>query len=136
MQVRTSLSFNSIIHSTGFPLAALTTVTTARAPAWLINACSTLEVLADSLTTNENGGSNTPRIMSAMSAVLVTVGAIPALPGVAAGAGGAFLASGVVQAAGAVGMGVGHALKVIADGQTAAAKEREAAAVAVVDGKK
>lgn len=128
---------HNIIHSTEFPLAALTTVTTARAPAWLINACSTLEVLADSLTTNENGGgSNAPRIMSAMSAVLVTVGAIPALPGVAAGAGGAFLASGVVQAAGAVCMGVGHALKVIADGQTAAAKEREAAAAAVVDGKK
>jgi hypothetical protein len=49
--------------------------------------------------------------MSTLSAVLITVGTLPSLPGISAGAGGAILASHAVQAAGAIAVGVGHWLK-------------------------
>jgi hypothetical protein len=49
--------------------------------------------------------------MSTLAAVLLTVGSIPALPGVSAAAGGTVLASHAVQAAGAIAVGVGSWLK-------------------------
>ncbi|KAH8108356.1 hypothetical protein DFH11DRAFT_1691535 [Phellopilus nigrolimitatus] len=84
---------------------ALTTVT--KAPAWLVNACSAMEFL-----TTEH-----PKVMSAMSAVLITVGTIPSIPAISAGAGGALLASGAAQAIGAVAIGVGQCLKAMNNGQ-------------------
>jgi hypothetical protein len=48
--------------------------------------------------------------MSIISAILITAGSIPAIPVIAAGAGGAVLASGAVQAAGAIASGLGQAL--------------------------
>ena len=86
-------------------IASLTTVS--KAPVWLVNACQALDFL-----TSEH-----PKAMSAMSAILITVGAIPSIPVISAGAGGAILASSAVQAAGAVAMGIGHCLKAIQDGQ-------------------
>lgn len=86
-------------------LGSLTTVS--KAPAWMVNACQALDFL-----TSEH-----PKAMSAMSAILLTIGAIPSIPAISAGAGGAFLASSAVQAAGAVAMGVGQALKAMQDGQ-------------------
>lgn len=49
--------------------------------------------------------------MSAVSAVLITVGTLPAIPALAGGAGGAILASHAVQAAGAIAVGLGNWLK-------------------------
>ncbi|EJD05245.1 uncharacterized protein FOMMEDRAFT_18852 [Fomitiporia mediterranea MF3/22] len=81
--------------------AALTTVT--KAPAWLVNACSALEFL-----TVEH-----PKVMSAMSAVLITVGSLPAIPGV--GVGLPILATGAAQAVGAAAVGIGQCLKAVSD---------------------
>ena len=53
--------------------------------------------------------------MSAMSAILITVGSIPSIPAISAGAGGAFLASGAIKAAGAVAIGIGQCLKAVSD---------------------
>ncbi|KDR73932.1 hypothetical protein GALMADRAFT_594529 [Galerina marginata CBS 339.88] len=75
-------------------------VTTTQAPAWLINACTALEYI-----TSEH-----PKAMSIISAILITAGSIPAIPAIAAGAGGAVLASGTAHAIGAVAIGVGQAL--------------------------
>lgn len=89
------------------------TTTEAQAPIWLLNACNALDFL-----TTEH-----PKVMSTLSAVLITVGSLPTLPGVASvagGAGGAILASHAVQAAGAIAVGVGHWLKSAQD--SAAAK--------------
>jgi flagellar biosynthesis component FlhA len=72
-----------------------------------VNACQALDFL-----TSEH-----PKVMSAMSAILITVGAIPSLPAVSAGAGGALLASHAIQAAGAIAVGVGQALKAMSEGQ-------------------
>ena len=52
-----------------------------------------------------------------MSAILITVGAIPAIPAISAGAGGAVLASGAAQAIGAVAVAVGQMLKAQHEGQ-------------------
>lgn len=57
-----------------------------------------------------------PKVMSAMSAILITIGAIPSLPAISAGAGGALLASHAAQAAGAIAIGVGQALKAMSEG--------------------
>ena len=50
-------------------------------------------------------------MMTTLSAVLITVGSLPALPVISAGAGGTILASHAVQAAGAIAVGVGNWLK-------------------------
>ena len=69
-------------------------------PIWLLNACSALDYI-----TSEH-----PKAMSIISAILITAGSIPAIPAIAAGAGGAVLASGAAQAAGAIAIGLGQAL--------------------------
>ncbi|KAI0725541.1 hypothetical protein C8Q72DRAFT_587903 [Fomitopsis betulina] len=84
---------------------APTTVT--HAPVWLVNACQALE----SLTTDH------PKVMTALSAVLITVGSLPALPAISAGAGGAFLASSTAHALGSLAVGLGTLLKAQTDGQ-------------------
>lgn len=75
-------------------------MTTAQAPAWLLNACTALEFI-----TSEH-----PKAMSIISAILITAGSIPAIPAIAAGAGGAVLASGTAHAVGAIVVGLGQAL--------------------------
>jgi NADPH:quinone reductase-like Zn-dependent oxidoreductase len=70
------------------------------APVWLLNAVGALDFL-----TNEH-----PKAMSVLSAVLITVGSIPAIPAISAGAGGAILASGAAHAIGAIAVGLGQAL--------------------------
>ncbi|KAF9040100.1 hypothetical protein BJ165DRAFT_1351527 [Panaeolus papilionaceus] len=72
----------------------------AQAPAWLLNACTALEYI-----TSEH-----PKAMSIVSAILITAGSIPSIPAIAAGAGGAVLASGAAHAIGAIAVGVGQAL--------------------------
>lgn len=78
-----------------------TTVITTEVPAWLLNACSALDLL-----TTEH-----PKVMTTLSAILITVGSIPAIPAIASGAGGAILASGAAHAVGAVAVGVGSWIK-------------------------
>lgn len=58
--------------------------------------------------------------MSTLAAVLLTVGSLPALPGVSAAAGGTILASHAVQAAGAIAVGVGNWLRATQDAKAAA----------------
>jgi len=77
------------------------TVTTTEVPAWLLNACSALDLL-----TTEH-----PKVMTTLSAILITVGSIPAIPVIAGGAGGAILASGAAHAVGAVAVGLGSWIK-------------------------
>jgi hypothetical protein len=95
----------------------------AQAPIWLLNACNALDFL-----TTEH-----PKVMTTLSAVLITVGSLPALPGVTAGAGGAILASHAVQAAGAIAVGVGHWLKSAQDSAAAKAAGGEAQVAAVIE---
>jgi hypothetical protein len=85
------------------------TTTVAQAPIWLLNACNALDFL-----TSEH-----PKVMTTLSAVLITVGTLPSLPGISAGAGGAILASHAIQAAGAIAVGVGHWLKSAQDSTAA-----------------
>ncbi|KAI0075236.1 hypothetical protein K474DRAFT_1709206 [Panus rudis PR-1116 ss-1] len=87
-----------------------TTTTIAQAPTWLVNACQALDFL-----TGEH-----PKVMTALSAVLITVGSIPALPAISAGAGGAFLASGTAHAIGSIAVGVGSLLQAIGNQQVQA----------------
>ncbi|KAF7310526.1 hypothetical protein HMN09_00595200 [Mycena chlorophos] len=75
--------------------------TTVRAPAWLLNATHALDFLQ-----NEH-----PKVMSTISAILIVAGSIPSLPGVAAGAGGAVLASSTAHAVGAIAVGIGSWIK-------------------------
>ncbi|KIK57509.1 hypothetical protein GYMLUDRAFT_75472 [Collybiopsis luxurians FD-317 M1] len=82
-----------------------TITTTAHAPVWLLNACNALDFLS-----NEH-----PKVMTTLSAVLITVGSIPSIPAISAGAGGALLASGAAQAVGAIAVGVGSWLKAAQD---------------------
>lgn len=79
----------------------------ANAPLWLINACQSLEILT----------SDHPKVMTALSAVLITVGSLPALPAISAGAGGAFLASSTAHALGSIAVGLGTLIKVQTEGQ-------------------
>jgi hypothetical protein len=82
--------------------------TKAEAPAWLLNACTALEYI-----TSEH-----PKAMSIVSAILITAGSIPAIPAIAAGAGGAVLASSTAHAIGAIAIAAGQALGVgVAHGQ-------------------
>ncbi|KAF9265119.1 hypothetical protein L218DRAFT_861623 [Marasmius fiardii PR-910] len=90
---------SSVILNIFLPSATVTTVT--QAPLWLINACSALDFIQ----------TEHPKVMSTISAILITVGTIPSIPAISAGAGGALLASGAVQAAGAIAVGVGSWLK-------------------------
>lgn len=75
-------------------------VNTTQAPVWLLNACNALDFI-----TSEH-----PKAMSVLGAILITVGSIPAIPAISAGAGGAVLASGAAHAIGAIAVGVGQAL--------------------------
>src|SRR5215510_7073806 len=84
---------------------AVTTI--ANAPTWLLNACNALDYL-----TTEH-----PKVMTTISAVLITVGSIPAIPAISAGAGGAILASHAAHAVGAMAVGVGSWLKAQQEGQ-------------------
>ncbi|KAK0462484.1 uncharacterized protein EV420DRAFT_1190473 [Desarmillaria tabescens] len=85
-----------------------TVTTVANAPVWLLNACNALDFL-----TSEH-----PKVMSTISAILITAGSLPAIPAVAAGAGGAVLASGAAQAVGAIAVGLGSWLRAQQDGHT------------------
>ncbi|KAF7319895.1 hypothetical protein MKEN_00772700 [Mycena kentingensis (nom. inval.)] len=76
-------------------------VTTVRAPAWLLNATTALDFLH-----NEH-----PKVMTTISAILIVAGSIPSLPGIAAGAGGAVLASSTAHAVGAIALGIGSWMK-------------------------
>ncbi|CAL1697481.1 unnamed protein product [Somion occarium] len=106
------------IASTSKPTAVSTPAATpgdgvtsvAHAPVWLVNACQALDFL-----TTEH-----PKAMTAISAVLITVGSLPALPVISAGAGGAFLASGTAHALGSIAIGVGSLLKAIGEQQVQA----------------
>ncbi|KAI0753662.1 hypothetical protein C8Q74DRAFT_1320176 [Fomes fomentarius] len=84
-----------------------TVTTISQVPTWLVNACQSLEFL-----TNEH-----PKVMTAVSAVLITVGSLPALPAISAGAGGAFLASSTAHALGSLAVGLGTILKQQTDGK-------------------
>ena len=79
----------------------------ANAPLWLINACQSLEILT----------SDHPKVMTALSAVLITVGSLPALPAISAGAGGAFLASSTAHALGSLAVGLGTLLQAQTEGK-------------------
>ena len=85
----------------------MTASANASVPSWLLNACVALDYLT----------ADNPRAMSALSAILITVGAIPAtlasIPGIAVGAGaaGTLLAGPTAQTVGAVAVGLGQALK-------------------------
>ncbi|ESK90340.1 hypothetical protein Moror_13769 [Moniliophthora roreri MCA 2997] len=85
---------------------AVTTVT--HAPIWLINACNALDFLQ----------TEHPKVMSTISAILITAGTLPTIPAISAGAGGALLASGAAQAAGAIAVGVGSWLKAQQEART------------------
>ncbi|KAF9789581.1 hypothetical protein BJ322DRAFT_1043107 [Thelephora terrestris] len=85
------------------PGGTVTTVT--NVPTWLLNATSALDFM-----TTEH-----PKVMTTLSAILITVGTLPAIPALAGGAGGAFLASHAVQAAGAIAVGLGNLLKAAQD---------------------
>ncbi|KAF9528805.1 hypothetical protein CPB83DRAFT_813344 [Crepidotus variabilis] len=93
-------------------------VTKAEAPAWLLNACTALEFI-----TSEH-----PKAMSVISAILITAGSIPAIPAIAAGAGGTILASGAVHAIGAIAVAAGQAL----GAGVAAQKNQQPAGVASI----
>ncbi|KAJ3538387.1 hypothetical protein NM688_g6527 [Phlebia brevispora] len=67
------------------------------APLWLLQTCIRLEELT----------SEYPKTMSVLAAILITVGSIPSLPAVSAGAAGAFLASGTIHTVGYAAVGVG-----------------------------
>ncbi|KAJ6604136.1 hypothetical protein DFH09DRAFT_1067894 [Mycena vulgaris] len=88
-------------HTRDADLILTTGVSTVRAPAWLLNATTALDFLA-----NEH-----PRVMSTLSAILIVAGTIPALPAIGAGAGGAVLASSTAHAVGAIAVGLGSWIK-------------------------
>jgi hypothetical protein len=99
------------------------TTTEAHAPLWMLNACNALDFL-----TTEH-----PKVMSTLSAVLITVGSLPVIPGLPAAAGGTILASHAVQAAGAIAVGVGNWLKSAQDSAAArAAAEAQPGGQAVI----
>ncbi|KAI0742456.1 hypothetical protein C8Q80DRAFT_1108841 [Daedaleopsis nitida] len=87
------------------PGGSVTTIS--QVPTWLVNACQSLEFL-----TNEH-----PKVMTALSAVLITVGSLPALPAISAGAGGAFLASSTAHALGSLAVGLGTLLQAQTEGK-------------------
>jgi len=95
--------------------SSLTTI--AQAPLWLLNASEAMDILI----------SEHPKVMTTLSAILITVGSIPAIPAISAGAGGVFLASSAAHTAGAIAVGLGSWIKAqqsgkvsITDGKSAA----------------
>jgi len=92
-------------HADPFRLSLLAVTTVTNVPTWLLNAANALDFL-----TTEH-----PKAMTTLSAVLITVGSLPSIPVLAGGAGGAFLASHAVQAAGAIAVGLGNWLKTAQD---------------------
>lgn len=62
--------------------------------------------------------------MSTISAVLITVGSLPAIPAIATGAAGTVLASGAAHAVGAIAVGVGTFLKAAQDSKLKAQTEK------------
>ncbi|OJT11099.1 hypothetical protein TRAPUB_12383 [Trametes pubescens] len=98
-------AMSAVTTPAGTPGGSVTTVT--QVPAWLVSACQSLEFL-----TNEH-----PKVMTAVSAVLITVGSLPALPALTAGAGGAFLASSTAHALGSLAVGLGTLLQAQTDGK-------------------
>jgi len=86
-------------------LSSLAVTTVTNVPTWLLNAANALDFL-----TVEH-----PKAMTTLSAVLITVGSLPSIPVLAGGAGGAFLASHAIQAAGAIAVGLGNLLKTAQD---------------------
>ncbi|OSD03854.1 hypothetical protein PYCCODRAFT_1365242 [Trametes coccinea BRFM310] len=101
----TTPATSAITTPAGTPGQSVTTVT--QVPAWLVSACQSLEFL-----TNEH-----PKVMTALSAILITVGSLPALPAISAGAGGAFLASSTAHALGSLAVGLGTLLQAQTDGK-------------------
>ncbi|KAH9068098.1 hypothetical protein EDB83DRAFT_683482 [Lactarius deliciosus] len=61
---------STVVSTTAAPSGEVTTTTEAQAPLWLLNATNALEFL-----TSEH-----PKVMTTLSAVLITVGSLPALP--------------------------------------------------------
>ncbi|KAI1795402.1 hypothetical protein LXA43DRAFT_40767 [Ganoderma leucocontextum] len=96
---------SAIATPAGTPGGTVTTVS--QVPTWLVNACQSLEFL-----TNEH-----PKVMTTLSAVLITVGSLPALPAISAGAGGAFLASSTAHALGSLAVGLGTLLQAQTEGK-------------------
>ncbi|OJA14455.1 hypothetical protein AZE42_06745 [Rhizopogon vesiculosus] len=86
------------------PSADGTVTAISNAPTWLVNACQALNFL----------GSEHPRAMTTLSAVLITAGTLPAIPAIS---GGTLLGTGVAQAVGAIAVGVGNLLKAQQEGQ-------------------
>ncbi|KAK0213330.1 hypothetical protein DFS33DRAFT_1394665 [Desarmillaria ectypa] len=111
-QVQKNKSDASVTVTRPLPTRSSTTdhtvTTVANAPVWLINACNALDFL-----TSEH-----PKVMTTISAILITAGSLPAIPAVAAGAGGAVLASGAAQAVGAIAVGLGSWLRAQQDGNS------------------
>lgn len=103
MSVTSESKTSQEVVSNQTPGGTVTTVT--NVPTWLLNATTALDFL-----TTEH-----PKVMTTLSAVLITVGSLPAIPALAGGAGGAFLASHAVQAAGAIAVGLGNLLKAAQD---------------------
>jgi len=97
--------------------SAITTVT--HAPTWLLDACNALDFL-----TSEH-----PKVMSTLSAILITAGSLPAIPAISAGAGGAVLASGAAHAVGAIAVGLGSWLKAQQEGQIRASTTQSVSTV-------
>jgi hypothetical protein len=85
-----------------FPVAP-TLQETPRIPKWMLDATSALSSLK----------SDHPKVMNLAAAILIGIGSIPAMPGIAAGAGGAIFASGTVQAVGAIAVGLGQMIQVV-----------------------
>ena len=105
MYVSSFSTFHTRIYADALTAAAVTTVS--QVPTWLVNACHSLEFL-----TNEH-----PKVMTTLSAVLITVGSLPALPAISAGAGGAFLASSTAHALGSLAVGLGTLLQQQTEGK-------------------
>ncbi|KDQ52358.1 hypothetical protein JAAARDRAFT_40245 [Jaapia argillacea MUCL 33604] len=96
---------SNTMESTSTDSEAVTTI--AQAPAWLLQACHALDIL-----TQEH-----PKVMSTLSAILITAGSIPSIPAISAGAGGAFLASSAAHAIGSICVGIGSIIKAQQGGQ-------------------
>ncbi|CAL1697776.1 unnamed protein product [Somion occarium] len=84
-------------------------------PIWLLEACNYLDTM-----TSEHKGT-----MSIIAAVLITVGSVPALPAVQAGAAGALLASSTAQVIGSTLAGVGAWLGMQAEAREASSASRK-----------
>lgn len=86
-------------------LDELVDVSYSQAPMWLLQVCHVLD----------NASPDSQGVMTILSAILITVGTIPAIPAVQAGAAGVFLASGAAQTIGSILTGFGAWLGMHAD---------------------